>query len=132
MSRGSAPRARGRACERRAKHTPADAPAHPHTRPPLSLPRFGPYFVEPVVAGLSESGVPYISAMDVIGAPVLTTDFVVAGSSSQNLYGMAESRACSRASKIPQPTAPRPLTSPPPDSPATRSVPSGHVARGDL
>ena len=29
--------------------------------------------------------------MDLIGAGVLTTDFVVAGSSSENLYGMAES-----------------------------------------
>jgi 20S proteasome subunit beta 3 len=53
--------------------------------------RFGPYFVEPVVAGLDASGAPYISAMDLIGAPVLTKDFVVAGSSSENLYGMAES-----------------------------------------
>lgn len=76
----------------RVRQTPLTVPT-----PPLfpSL-RFGPYFVEPVIAGLSESGVPYISAMDVIGAPVLTNDFVVAGSSSQNLYGMAESRACAR------------------------------------
>jgi 20S proteasome subunit beta 3 len=29
--------------------------------------------------------------MDLIGAAVLTKDFVVAGSSSENLYGMAES-----------------------------------------
>jgi 20S proteasome subunit beta 3 len=53
--------------------------------------RFGPYFVEPVVAGLDKDGKPYISAMDVIGAPVLTKDFVVAWSSSENIYGMAES-----------------------------------------
>jgi 20S proteasome subunit beta 3 len=53
--------------------------------------RFGPYFAEPVVAGLDKAGNPYISAMDLIGAPVLTSDFVVAGSSSENLYGMAES-----------------------------------------
>jgi len=30
--------------------------------------RFGPYFVEPVVAGLDADGTPYITAMDVIGA----------------------------------------------------------------
>ncbi len=29
--------------------------------------------------------------MDLIGAPVYTTDFVVAGTSSENLYGMCES-----------------------------------------
>ena len=52
--------------------------------------RFGPYFCEPVVAGLGADGAPYICAMDLIGAPVLTSDFVVAGSSAENLYGMAE------------------------------------------
>jgi 20S proteasome subunit beta 3 len=52
--------------------------------------RFGPYFVEPVVAGLDSNNQPYINVMDLIGAPVLTDDFVVAGTSSQNLYGMAE------------------------------------------
>lgn len=29
--------------------------------------RFGPYFTEPVVAGLDEDGTPYLTAMDVIG-----------------------------------------------------------------
>lgn len=54
--------------------------------------RFGPYFVEPVVAGL-EPGTfkPYITAMDVVGAEVFTDDFVVAGTCSENLYGMCES-----------------------------------------
>jgi 20S proteasome subunit beta 3 len=47
--------------------------------------------VEPVVAGLDSDGKPYICAMDLIGAPVYTTDFVVAGTSSENLYGMCES-----------------------------------------
>lgn len=53
--------------------------------------RFGPYFAEPVVAGLEADGKPYIAAMDLIGAPVFAKDFVVAGSCSENLYGMAES-----------------------------------------
>ena len=53
--------------------------------------RFGPYFVEPVVAGLdAKTGEPFICAMDLIGAPVFTKDFVVAGTSSENLYGMCE------------------------------------------
>ena len=51
---------------------------------------FGPYFVEPVVAGLDASGAPFVCAMDLIGAPVFTDDFVVAGTSSENLYGMCE------------------------------------------
>jgi 20S proteasome subunit beta 3 len=33
---------------------------------------------------------PYICAMDLIGAPVFTDDFVVAGTASENLYGMSE------------------------------------------
>ena len=58
--------------------------------PPPPPSSFGPYFAEPVVAGLNADGTPYIAAMDLLGAPVFTEDFVVAGSSSENLYGMAE------------------------------------------
>lgn len=53
--------------------------------------RFGPYFVEPIVAGLSKSGEPFLSGMDLIGAPVSTDDFVVTGTCTGNLYGMCES-----------------------------------------
>jgi len=64
--------------------------------------RFGPYFVEPIIAGLTqqqkkdEKGnisieyTPYITAMDLIGATVDTTDFVVGGTSSEELYGVCE------------------------------------------
>ena len=65
--------------------------------------RFGPYFVEPIVAGLTaveekdEQGrvvgvsySPFITAMDLIGAGVDTTDFVVGGTSSEELYGVCE------------------------------------------
>mmetsp|Transcript_14108 Transcript_14108/g.18333 ORF Transcript_14108/g.18333 Transcript_14108/m.18333 type:complete len:205 (+) Transcript_14108:58-672(+) len=52
--------------------------------------RFGPYFTEPVVAGLDENNQPFLSAMDLIGAPVSTSDFVVAGTCTPNLYGMCE------------------------------------------
>jgi len=53
--------------------------------------RFGPYFTEPVVAALDENNQPFLSGMDLIGAPVFTKDFVVAGTSTNNLHGMCES-----------------------------------------
>jgi len=61
--------------------------------------RFGPYFVEPLVAGLDREvdpatgavkWTPFITAMDLIGADVLTNDFVVGGTSSEELYGVCE------------------------------------------
>ena len=54
--------------------------------------RFGPYFANPVVAGLQgPDQKPFISASDVVGAPVFTDDFVVAGTCTPNMYGMCES-----------------------------------------
>jgi len=53
--------------------------------------RFGPYFVEPVVAGLNEDGKPFISSMDFIGAPTSAEDFVVQGTCYSQLHGMCES-----------------------------------------
>lgn len=53
--------------------------------------RFGPYFIEPVVAGLDENNEPFLSGMDLIGAPVYTKDFVVSGTATANMYGMCES-----------------------------------------
>lgn len=44
-----------------------------------------------MVAGLDDAGTPFITAMDCIGAQVFTSDFVVAGTCSENLYGMCES-----------------------------------------
>ena len=38
---------------------------------------FGPYFVEPVIAGLDVDDQPFVCATDLIGAPVYTSDFVV-------------------------------------------------------
>jgi len=65
--------------------------------------RFGPFFVEPIIAGLTpvesrdDSGnllstryEPFITAMDLIGAGVDTKDFVVGGTSSEQLYGVCE------------------------------------------
>lgn len=53
--------------------------------------RFAPFFIEPIIAGLEADGTPFITAMDLIGAAVTTSDFVVAGTCSENLYGMCES-----------------------------------------
>mmetsp|Transcript_16735 Transcript_16735/g.46854 ORF Transcript_16735/g.46854 Transcript_16735/m.46854 type:complete len:205 (+) Transcript_16735:132-746(+) len=53
--------------------------------------RFGPYFCEPVVAGLDAKGKPFLSSMDLIGSQVKCDDFVVTGNCTGNLYGMCES-----------------------------------------
>lgn len=43
------------------------------------------------MAGLKEDGTPFLSGMDLIGAPVFTDDFVVSGTCTSNLHGMCES-----------------------------------------
>jgi 20S proteasome subunit beta 3 len=53
--------------------------------------RFGPWFCEPIVAGLKEDNTPFLSGMDLIGAPIFTKDFVVSGTCTQNMHGMCES-----------------------------------------
>ena len=53
--------------------------------------RFAPYFIEPVVAGLDANNKPFLSGMDLIGAPVSVDDFVVSGTCTGNLNGMCES-----------------------------------------
>ena len=53
--------------------------------------RFGPYFCEPIVAGLNDDGTPFLAGMDLIGAAVSESDFVVSGTCTGNLYGMCES-----------------------------------------
>ena len=52
--------------------------------------RFGPWFCEPVVAGLNDDNTPFLSCMDLIGAPVFADDFVVSGTCSENLHGTCE------------------------------------------
>ena len=53
--------------------------------------RFGPFFVEPLIAGLQGPDfTPFISGQDVLGCPVATNDFVVAGTAEASLYGTAE------------------------------------------
>ncbi|XKL60200.1 hypothetical protein PGB90_001216 [Kerria lacca] len=52
--------------------------------------RFGPYFVEPVVAALDKNNEPFIVAMDLLGCMTTPDDFVVNGTCSRQLYGMCE------------------------------------------
>ncbi|TMW51415.1 hypothetical protein DOY81_003539 [Sarcophaga bullata] len=53
--------------------------------------RFGPYFIEPVIAGLDPKTMePFICNMDLIGCPNVPDDFVVAGTCGEQLYGMCE------------------------------------------
>lgn len=54
--------------------------------------RFGPYFVEPVIAGLDpRTNEPFICSLDLIGCPMITDDFVVSGTANEQMYGMCES-----------------------------------------
>lgn len=52
--------------------------------------RFSPWFCEPIVAGLTDDNKPFLSGMDLIGAPVFTDEFVVSGTCTANLHGMCE------------------------------------------
>ncbi len=56
-----------------------------------NLKRFGPFFVEPVIAGLEEDGTPFIASTDLIGCINFAKDFVVSGTASNMMYGMCES-----------------------------------------
>lgn len=44
-----------------------------------------------MVAGLTNDNKPFLSGMDLIGAPVFAEDFVVSGTCTSNLHGMCES-----------------------------------------
>jgi len=56
--------------------------------------RFGPYFIEPVIAGMQKTPTgdyaPFIAATDLIGCLNFAKDFVVAGTASEKLFGVAE------------------------------------------
>ena len=54
--------------------------------------RFGPYFIEPIVAGIDEkTGEPLIEVFDLLGCPTEPEDFAVSGTCEEQLYGMCES-----------------------------------------
>nr|CAB3265223.1 proteasome subunit beta type-3-like [Phallusia mammillata] len=53
--------------------------------------RFGPYFIEPVIAGLHPKTLePFIASCDLIGCPMEPEDFVVSGTCAIQMYGMCE------------------------------------------
>lgn len=59
--------------------------------PKLQFFRFGPYFSEPLIAGLDpETLTPYICNMDHIGCISNPEDFVAVGTGSLQLYGICE------------------------------------------
>lgn len=54
--------------------------------------RFGPYFIEPVIAGLDpKTNKPFLASTDLIGCTMSVDSFVVAGTCDENLFGMCES-----------------------------------------
>lgn len=52
--------------------------------------RFGPYFSEPVIAGLDKDNKPYICSMDLLGCIAKEDDFSVAGTCAESLLGTCE------------------------------------------
>jgi len=53
---------------------------------------FGPYFVEPVIAGIDPVTLePFVANLDLIGCPMVATDFAVSGTCTEQMYGMCES-----------------------------------------
>jgi 20S proteasome subunit beta 3 len=53
--------------------------------------RFGPYYCEPVIAGLQPDGTPFVTGMDLLGALAPAEDFVVSGNNTDALLGVCES-----------------------------------------
>ena len=56
----------------------------------LALSSFGPYFIDPIVAGLDADGTPLVASADLIGCPMIPEDFVVGGTANEQLYGICE------------------------------------------
>lgn len=52
--------------------------------------RFGPYFSEPVIAGLDKDNKPFICSMDLLGCIAEDEDFSVAGTCAESLLGTCE------------------------------------------
>ncbi|KAL3313679.1 Proteasome subunit beta type-3 [Cichlidogyrus casuarinus] len=53
--------------------------------------RFGPYFVEPVVAGIDPVTMePFVGTMDLIGCANEANDFSLSGTCTEQLFGMCE------------------------------------------
>uniref|UniRef100_A0A2K6SWW5 Proteasome subunit beta n=1 Tax=Saimiri boliviensis boliviensis TaxID=39432 RepID=A0A2K6SWW5_SAIBB len=58
----------------------------------MSMKQFGPYYTEPVIAGLDpKTFKPFICSLDLISCPMVTDDFVVSGTCAEQMYGMCKS-----------------------------------------
>ena len=53
--------------------------------------RFGPYFIEPIIAGLESDGTPFIAGSDLIGCVTDEDNFLCAGTGDEMLLGACES-----------------------------------------
>lgn len=53
--------------------------------------RFGPYFAQPVIAGLEKDGSVFLAGTDSIGALETAKDFMVGGTAPESLLGICES-----------------------------------------
>lgn len=52
--------------------------------------RFGPYFTNPIMAGLDSKNEPFLCGFDSIGCIDFAEGFIVSGTASDQLYGMCE------------------------------------------
>lgn len=52
--------------------------------------RFGPYFSEPVIAGLDSDNKPFLCSMDLLGCVAKADDFALAGTCAESLFGTCE------------------------------------------
>lgn len=56
----------------------------------LSSDKQTPYFLEPIVAGVSRTGRTYLCAQDSLGAELVSRSYVVAGTAAHSLHGACE------------------------------------------
>eukprot|EP00758_Cryptobia_borreli_P008461 Tbor_TRINITY_DN5390_c1_g3::TRINITY_DN5390_c1_g3_i1::g.5142::m.5142/K02735/PSMB3; 20S proteasome subunit beta 3 len=52
--------------------------------------RFGPWFIEPVIASMDDDGKVFLCATDLLGARDEPEDYVCAGTCAESLHGMCE------------------------------------------
>mmetsp|Transcript_8132 Transcript_8132/g.24500 ORF Transcript_8132/g.24500 Transcript_8132/m.24500 type:complete len:205 (-) Transcript_8132:759-1373(-) len=52
--------------------------------------RFGPYFSEPIIAGLDSNNKPFLCGMDLLGALAIEPDYVTLGTATEMMLGACE------------------------------------------
>lgn len=71
------------------RHMPVDTLSH-YIATMLYNKRFAPWFCEPICAGLTENGTPFLSGYDTIGTESFSPDFVASGTAAEQTMGVAE------------------------------------------